>query len=335
MKKSKLLLTIIIILSLTIVTGCKDSNKENANESADAPVVTSMAHGNPTGVWLMLATGVAESLGRSYPGSIMEVSPGNNYSNLFRMEEYTTEFGLTHTTIAYEGLMGNESFEKPLQNVGGIAVFYPSMSQFLVKEKFGITTFDEFINQKIPLRLSIGRENMNAQIAFSRLLAEYNLTLKDLEEWGCKLYSKGHKDCIEMVSDDVLDAVWTMAGAPTPALVQIATNTEMVLLNFSEDIINTMHEKYGYNPYTLTGGSYNFADEDIHSFSTFTMMAASLQTPEETAYKVTRSICENIEYINSIHSVLAGTTIESLLEGMPIPLHPGAERYYKEIGILD
>lgn len=332
MKKGNLLVGIILILSLTMATGCKDSSQK---ESSDVPVRTSFAHGNPTGVWLMLATGVAESLGRNYPGSTMEVSPGNNYSNLFRMEEYKTEFGLTHTTIAYEGIMGNESFEKPLQNVGGIAVFYPSMSQFLVKEKFGITTFDEFISQKIPLKLSIGRDNMNAQIALSRLLSEYDLTFEDLEEWGCKLYTKNHKDCIEMVSDDVLDAVWTVAGAPTPALMQIATNTEMVLLDLSEDIINTMHNKYGYNPHTLAGGSYNFADNNVHSFSTFTMMAASLQTPEETAYKVTRSICENVEYISLIHSALANLTIDSLLEGMPIPLHPGAEKYYREIGFID
>lgn len=334
MKKFKMVLLFALISALILVGGCRADVNKNQDNNTDT-IVTNMVHGNPTGVWLMLSTGVSESLNKFYPGTSMEVTPGNNFSNLIRMEEFTAEFGLTHTTIAFEGSKGNGAFEKPLQNVGGVAVFYPSMGQFLISSEYGITEFDEFIEQKLPLKLAVGAENQVAEVTFGRLLSEYGLTFEDLEDWGCKLYTKNHKESIEMVSDDVLDAVWTVAGPPTPALVEMATNTDMILLDFSKEVIEKMHENYGYYEYNLGKGSYNFQTYDINGFSTFTMMAASLQTSEDTVYKVTKSICENIEYMSAIHSALEGLTKESLLFGMPIDLHPGAEKYYKEIGILD
>ncbi len=332
MKLRKVFILLLVAIFL-FATSCSNNEEKVVDDSS--PVISSLIHGNPTGVWLMLSTGVSESVNKLYPGSIIEVTPGNNFSNLLRLEEHTSEFGLTHTTIAFEGLNGNGAFEKPLENVGGIVVFYPSMGQFIVTADKGISTFDDFIEQKLPLNLAVGAENQVAEVTFKRLLSEYGLTFEDLEAWGCKLYTKNHLESVEMVADDVLDAVWTVAGPPTPALMEIATNTDMIMLEFSDEIINKMVDNYGYGSHTLDAGSYDFQPQSIKSFSTFTMMAASLQTPEDTVYKVTKSIVENIDYIKSIHSTLKNLTVESMVSGMPLKLHPGAEKYLRETGWID
>lgn len=333
MRKNKILI-VMLILAIIFATGC--SNKgEGPVPDDESPVVTSLIHGNPTGVWLMLSTGIAESVNKFYPGSIVEVTPGNNFSNLLRMEEHTSEFGLTHTTIAFEGIHGSGAFDKPLENVGGIVVFYPSMGQLIVSAKKGITSFDEFIENKIPLRISIGAIDQVAEVTFKRILAGYGLTLQDLEDWGCKIYTKNHLEAVELVTGDVVDAVWTVAGPPTPALMEMATNRDMIMLGFSDEIIGKMVDDFGYGESILPAGTYDFQPEAINTFSTFTMMAVSLDTPEDVVYKVTKSIVENIEYLKAVHSALKDLTVESMLTGMPFELHPGAERYFREAGLID
>ena len=338
MKRLRTALILILVAAVIFTAGCTGGKQDDRNEKPnfeEGSVRTTMLHGNPQGLWFMLATGVSECLNKSFDGSLMEVSPGHNYSNLYRLDEHTSDFGLTHTTIAYEAIQGNETFEEALVNVGGINVFYPSMAQLIINRDVGITTLDELFEKKIPIKITIGDSGGNAVLAFWRVIAEYGVTVEDMEGWGCKIYEKGHKDAVDMYSDGVIQGVWTVAGAPTPALTQISTNGDVMIPTFSEELIKTMHEKYGYNPYTLPGGSYPFDDQDIKSFTTYTMLAASLETSEETAYKVTRSIHENLDYLRAIHSALADLSPESLLEGMSIPLHPGAEKYYREVGLID
>lgn len=338
MKNYKLVLVLLLIVSIVAFAGCKAQVTENETVDgdgySDAPITTTIVHGNPSGVWFMLSTAIAESLGNTYSGSIMHATPGYTNANIFRMEKYETEFAMTHSNLLFEAVNGFGQFEEKLENIGAIAIFYPSVFQFAVKEKLGLTSFDQFIENKIPVEISIGATGGNSQLAFIALLSEYGLTLEDLEAWGCKLHKKGLKDSAELFSDGIIDGILVAASAPTPTIMQMGTNTEMVMLPMNSEMVDIMAEKYGYVKYNIPAGSYGFITEEVTSFTTFSMLAASLQTSEEAAYKVTKSINENLDYIQTIHSALSGLTTEKLVANMSMPLHPGAEKYYREIGAI-
>ena len=104
----------------------------------------------------MLSTAIAESLNRSYSGSLIQTLPGESTENLYRLENSSAEFALTHSSSAYGAVNGIGSFEKQFTNLSGICVFYPSAAQLVVKKKAGATSFSDFIENKIPLRISIG-----------------------------------------------------------------------------------------------------------------------------------------------------------------------------------
>ncbi len=204
-----------------------------------------------------------------------------------------------------------------------------------MKEELGITSFDDFIERKVPINISIGSLKGTSTASFKQVIGEYGLTLEDLEAWGCKFYHKGISETGEMFSDGAVDGIWIIAGTPMPAIVQMGTNSEMMIVPMSHNIVDSVVEKFGYNNFTLKGNSYSFEENDIYSFSTYTMLGASLDVSDDTAYKVAKSIYENIAYINTIHSALKDLTAENLINGMSIPLHPGAEKFYKEIGLID
>lgn len=335
MNKFKTITVLIIIISLMAFTGCQTEKVDNSSGTDMKPIEASIAFGSPGGLWFMLCSGISESVNRTYPGSNLELSPGGNFPNLSRTNEGTLDFGLTLTNMTYEGYNGIGQIDEKMNNVGGIAVFYPSTFQLLFREKLGINSFEEILENKIAVNMSIGEPGGNSAAVFGYVLAEYGLTISDLEDWGCKLYEKRLSETEEMFNDGAIDGIWYIAGAPTPAIAQIGTNADLVVIELPANIRKVLVDNYGYNNYVLPGGSYSFLENDYTTICSYTMLTASLNVSEETAYKVAKSINENIDYIRTIHASLKGITSESIITGMPVPLHPGAEKYYKEVGLMD
>ena len=153
MKKFKVVICILVILSMVLVTGCKTAK---APEESDEPVVfdsspvtSSLVHGFSSGLWFVVSTAIAECLSNTYEGSVLQATPGESTANIYRLEEYTSEFGLTHSSNLYGAIEGIGQFEKKFNNVAGIAVFYPSVAQLVVKKDTGATSFSDFIENKI------------------------------------------------------------------------------------------------------------------------------------------------------------------------------------------
>lgn len=335
MKKISIVLIVVLICSMLLYTGCSQKNDTIEETTEDSPITTSIVHGNASGVWFMLSTAIAEGLDNSYKGSIMHPVPGYTVANLFRINENELDFAMTHTTVAYSAINGTEQYEEKLENIGGVAIFYPSVAQFVLKKDLNITSFSQFIEEQIPIRVSVGAEGGLASTAFKSVLSQFGVTVDDLEGWGCKIYYTGFTGSSELFADDEIDGMWTTASAPTPVMVSMGTNTEMVYVSLGEDLVNKMVENYGYARYTIPAEAYDFMDSQEEAFTTFTMLSASLEVSDDVVYKVTRSIYENLDYIKTVHAALNGLSTESLIAEMTIPLHPGAEKFYKEIGLID
>lgn len=337
MRKVRVLLGLIII-TLILLPGCSVNEKADSSGSTiedNLAITTSLLHGSPGGVWFMLGTAISECLDKSYPGSIMHVNPGQSAANNYRLNNNETEFSLTHSSLAYEATNGLGQYEEKLNNIAGVAVFYSSPLQFVVRTNTGVKTFDDFIENKIPLKLSLSSKSGNSEVAFYNLVAEYGLTKDDLEGWGCELYSISLSDSADAFNDGIVDGLFIMASVPTPTLIKMGTNDEVTMVSISEEKIEAMAKNHGFNKFVVPAGSYTYQTEDISSFNTYTMICASLDTSLEHVYKVTKSLVENIEYLKTIHSALEEISVESFFINMGIPMHPGAERYYLEIGLID
>ncbi|MBN2558132.1 MAG: TAXI family TRAP transporter solute-binding subunit [Clostridia bacterium] len=338
MKKIKTVICVLMALSMILISGCGsvENQKEEPGEILDSsPVTSSLIQGFPSGLWFVLSTAIAESLAKTYEGSFLDITPGDSTTNLFRLEEHSVDFALTHSSIAYGAVNGNGQFDSKLKNLTSIAVFYPSAAQLIVKKDTGASSFADFIENKIAMDISIGNQTSVANIAFCEMLSEYGLEIKDLEDWGCKIYLKNMSDSEEMFADGIIDGMFVLAGAPTNAVVQMDTNDEMVMLGLDEKLVQSMVEKHGYDKFTIPDGTYSFIARDSLTFTTYSMLAASSQVSEATAYKMARSIYENIGYISGVHATLKDLSPEILVKTAGMPLHPGAAMFYREMGLID
>ena len=137
-----------------------------------------------------------------------------------------------------------------------------------------------------------------------------------------------------MFSDGAIDGYFLAASSPQPIIIENALNNGMVLADFDPGVIQAMCTEYGIQPYTIPSDTYSFLEKDYQSFADYTILATSDAVSEETVYKMTRAIHENLDYINLVHAALKDLDEEVMAKKVRIPLHPGAERYYREIGIL-
>ena len=334
MKRCSIVVFTGLFVILALITGCvgKDAS---ILENEDSPITTTILSGGTTDKWFMLSNGFSEALNRTYPGSILHVGPGTVIANILGVNEGEAEFGLCHTSLAYEAYNGMGQFDEPKDNIAAVALLYSSPAQMIVRKDLGITRFSEIIENKIPIRFNAGRLGDSMETAFIKILEFYGITYEDMIDWGCTIYKKGFEDTSNMFADEAIDGFFIVAGAPTVFPTQLSVNTEMVMLEWDQSLLDEMYEKYGYAYCTIPKDTYTFMDKDVSSFNSYNMLCTNTAVSEETVYKLTKAIYENLDYIQSLHASFVEITPERIAGDASIPYHPGAEKYYREAGIID
>jgi hypothetical protein len=146
---------------------------------------------------------------------------------------------MTHNILAYAAKNGADPYEEKLDNMASIASFYSSSFQVVVDESLGITTFDEIIDNRMKIRLSIDKPGSSCQVLFLRMLEEYGVTVEDMEEWGCEIYFKNFADSSSMMSDGVVDGFGVNTLAPAPPIVETSLGKDLVLLEMNGKTMGT------------------------------------------------------------------------------------------------
>ena len=142
-------------------------------------------------------------------------------------------------------------------------------------------------------------------------------------------------DAADMLQNGTIDGAWIMSGAPASAVTQACTSG-CKLIDISDDIISALQEKYPwYAPFTIPAGTYPGQDADVQTSAIKMTMFCRGDLDEETVYQLTKTFWENIDALGEAQSNLKGLTPEEAVKDIAnLPLHAGAERYYKEIGVL-
>lgn len=340
--KKNILFAIVLVLCLFAMTACgaPDNQDEESNQGEipssfdDSPIETTLLQGGPSGVWFMLSNGISECLNTSYPGSILDITPGQNQSNIQRLCAGEAEFVLSHNHVAIaENIQvsaGNKSTE-----VLGVAAFYTSPAQMVVTEDQGITSFDEIINEKLPLTISIGPNGNVHEEVFNQLISLYGLSIQDMEQWGFEVVYKTLDESEQMLMDGTIDGYFFFIGAPTLIIVENATNLDLAMVELDADRVSQLCEEYGYIKDTIPAGTYNFLDEDYATFSDYTILATTLDVSDEVVYKITKSIYENLEYLSAVHATLKNINAQTMIEELKVSIHPGALQYFKDAGLAE
>ena len=138
------------------------------------------------------------------------------------------------------------------------------------------------------------------------------------------------------MKDDIIDAFFCVAGAPTTAIVELATTNAINLIEIDDEHAAKLIDKYPfYTKFDIPAGSYKGVDNAVQTVAVVATYIVSDQLSDDLVYKITKALFENKDEIAVGHPKGAELDPEYAVSGISIPIHPGAEKYFKEIGVLN
>lgn len=339
MRRVNYVCLILLLLLLVVITGCgKNTPKEtttvpqnSASSYNSAPVNTTLIQGSPSGVLLMMGNGISECLNKTYPGSVINIIPGDPSTNIKRLVNGEAEFVFCYNSLAFKAIKDKAA---PHPEIKAIAALKTSPVQFVMSKDVDALTFEDIIKKKIKIKINIGRPESATEIIFHQLLKQYNLTQSDLESWGCVFTQKGQEDAGQLFASGAIDGYIHAIAAPHTTIMENAQDRELRLLTFNPKVVDALCKEYGYDQATIPAGTYPFLKQDYYTLTDYTILATTDKVSDETAYKMARSLHQNLDYFRLIHASLKGLDEKMMIEKLKVPIHEGALKYYKEEGLV-
>ena len=223
---------------------------------------------------------------------------------------------------AYAGTGRFEGQQLPM--VRGLASLYANMIHIVALEGSGITSLEDLRGK----RVSIGAPGSGTEVNTGAILAANGITYDDIEEQRLNF-----NETADALGNGDIDAGFWSVGAPTSSILNLATTQNVVIIALSEaELAAAMAADPTFALTTLPGGSYNGVADDITVLGIPNVLTVSSEMSDEVAYQVTKAMYENISEMRAIHPAANETSVEFTMSATPVPLHPGAIRYYEEIG---
>jgi len=304
----------ILVLVFSLMTGCSGSEQ-----------FVTITTGGTGGTYYPIGGAIAKAVGDNTDGLTVTAQAGNaSVSNCNLINEGETESALVQNNVAFWAYAGEQSFEgNAVGKLRGIASLYPEAIQLIALEESGITSVEDLKGKKV----CVGEQGSGVYADVINILAAYDMTIDDLKA-DFLSFSEGSAK----LKDKQIDAAFLTAGYPTSAVVDVATSRNLTLVQIDEDKINKMIESSPYYAATvIPGGTYKGVDADIITATTMAMWVCSSDLDEKLVYDMTKALWENQSTVAEAHEKGKVVTLDTALEGMGIPLHPGAEKYYNEM----
>jgi TRAP transporter TAXI family solute receptor len=268
----------------------------------------------------------------------MQTVPGGGLINPPRVGIQDIEMGFVFPPFLKAAYEGNVPFDTAYPDLRGVIKgFGLSVTQFIVAEESGITSIEEIINQKYPIKVAVDRVGTVDDWVFKKILAFYDADYDTIASWGGKVTHAGYGDQAVLYKDGHVDALLGHISVPWTAAMEATISKKIKILPFPEDLQKYLVDEFAFGAWDIPVGSYGegVVTEPVPTVSTVTTLMTHKDVPEDVIYRITKIICENVDDIRATHdSAKDFDPKDEIWDGLGAPLHPGAEKYYKEAGLI-
>lgn len=286
----------------------------------------------PVGV--ALATLVNVQLQQSRGVTLTAVTTAGSAENVRMMRSGGTHFAILQGLFGYDARAGTGLFagNAPDDSLRSVTALWPNVEQFVLRSEFVDTgTVDDLARVK-GVRIVLGNTNSGTLASSSTLLGNLGF---DVEQ-DFELVYLGYGPAADALQGGDVAAAAMPAGLPTKSVTRLksAMGDAAAILSFTPDQARRADNgRMLWQPYRIPANTYPGQAEDIMSIAQPNFLAVRADAAEEDVYLIIKAIYENLPVLHSMHSATQTMSIETALSGLPMPLHPGAARYFREAGL--
>lgn len=317
-----------IIMALVLVFALAScGTADTGSEAVKGASSMTMGTGSPTGTYYAYG-GILSRYMKEVAGiSVTAVSTGGSKDNIQGIDIGDYQLGTVQSDVMHYAWQGTRSFEEEgkITSFRTIAGLYAEAVQ-LVTTNADIKSVADLKGKKV----SIGAPGSGVYFNAIDILGAAGLTEKDINP-----QYQNFDQSADALKDGKIDAAFIVAGAPTPAITELCmTNSKTRIVPIDGDIAEKlMKDNTFYSVYKIPAGTYENQDAEIASVTVKATLIVSADATENDVYNLTKSIFDNIEAITKEHAKGAELSLENATEGLTVPFHAGAAKYFKEKGI--
>ena len=305
-----------------------------AQDKADYILATASTGGTYYPVGVALATLTKVKLEPGMGIGMTAVSSAGSGENVRLLREGEAQFGILQGLFGYFAKTGTGPVEAdgPQEHLRSIALLWPNVEHFILSNDH-VTggTFSDFMAIK-GMSAGLGRLNSGTIGSNEAILSNFGLDVYN----DFTLVDAGYGPTVEALQNGQAAGASIPAGPPVGAISQLmaAAGDSFTILNFTEEEAAQADGDRGlWFLYTIPAGTYPGQEADITTIAQPNFLATHADVDEEHIYQITKTIYENLPFLQAIHPATEAMSLDSAISGLPLPLHPGAARFYAEQGI--
>jgi TRAP transporter TAXI family solute receptor len=295
--------------------------------AAAAQYVTILT-GGTSGVYYPLGVALSQIYAKALPDSKVSVqSTKASAENLNLIEAGRGELAFTLGDALSDAWKGNTEagFKAPLKKLRGVASIYSNYIQIVATADSGIKTIADLKGK----RISVGAPKSGTELNARAILKAAGLTYQDFS----KVEYLPFGESVELMKNRQLDVTLQSAGLGVSSLRDLATSTKIVVVPIPADVVKKVNDP-AYQAAVIPANTYEGQTQDVPAATIKNALVTSSSVSEDEVYKMTKALFENIPTLVSAHNAAKAIKLEDGPNGMAVPLHPGAAKYYKEKGVL-
>ncbi len=293
----------------------------------------SLVTGGTAGVYFPLGGAMAEIWNARVSGvRVAAQSSGASVANIQFVSRGEAHLALVQNDVAFYAHNGREMFAeagsnqpRPVAGVRGIAMLYPETIQIVTLRGKRIAGVEDLRGKRVVVGAAASGTEANAR----QILSVHDIFYREM-----RVDFLGFGAGIDQLRDGSVDAVFITAGVPTAAVTDIASSRDVVVLPVSNEALEALRARWPfYTRHVIPADTYRGQTAPVPTVAVMAMLVARADLPEDLVYNLTKALWENLDRMRAAHARGRDLDLNKALDGMPVPVHPGADRYYRERGV--
>ncbi|WP_342071550.1 TAXI family TRAP transporter solute-binding subunit [Yoonia algicola] len=301
-------------------------------EPASYILATASTGGTYYPVGVALSTLIKVKLEPSQSIGMSAISSAGSGENVRLIREGEAQFGILQGLFGYYAATGTGPVSEPQENLRSVTMLWQNVEQFVVSaDAVNTGTMADMVALE-GAAMAFGAQNSGTIGSNGALLAGLGRDINTDYE----LVFGGYGPAADALQNGQVKGLGAPAGVPTGAISQLMASAGdgVKMLDFTdEELAAADGGRELWTRYVIPAGTYPGQTADINTIAQPNFLATSADLPEENVYQITKTIYENLPFLQAIHPATAAMSLEAAIAGLPVPLHPGAARFYQEQGI--
>jgi len=278
------------------------------------------------GVWVPLGGALKNMWEQAIPGVSVTAIPGAGVANIRGVDEGRAQLGFGNSITTVDGLKGLPPFPRPVTKVCNLATLYPQYFQVIALANAGVTRLEDLRGKQVVIQ---PRGN-TAEVVTQQILSVAGLTYNDIRA----NFQASYTDAVGLLRDGNAQVFTLGTAIPASAVMDLASARDIHVVDLAPYMDGLRRLNPGFVGVPIPAGTYPKQTQTVTVPGYFTHVVAACDLPEALVHSMVKTMSENVEGMAAVFAGIRGLTPKQMAKDIGVPLHPGAERFYREVGAL-